>query len=86
MGSLHFGLRQRSGHVANMEARRHDPTASVSTDDTANEKSEIGNEDYAEVEASWVSMNGFSAFWAETEKRVDWRVSCWARRVTSTSA
>ncbi|KAJ5515061.1 CDR ABC transporter [Penicillium fimorum] len=42
----------QESHVAHMEARRHDPTASVSTDDTANEKSEVGNEEYGEVEVT----------------------------------
>ncbi|KAJ5385507.1 CDR ABC transporter [Penicillium concentricum] len=42
----------QESHVAHMEARRHDPTASVSTDDTANEKSEVGNEEYSEVEVT----------------------------------
>ncbi|KAJ5961268.1 CDR ABC transporter [Penicillium vulpinum] len=32
-------------HIAMMESRRHEPTDSVSTDDTANEKSEAGNEE-----------------------------------------
>ncbi|KAJ5834093.1 CDR ABC transporter [Penicillium robsamsonii] len=42
----------QESHVAHMEARRHDPTASVSTDDTANEKSEVGNEEYREAEVT----------------------------------
>ncbi|CAI7608425.1 unnamed protein product [Penicillium glandicola] len=43
----------QESHIANMEARRHDPTASLSsTEDTANEKSEVGNEDYAEAEVT----------------------------------
>ncbi|KGO76641.1 CDR ABC transporter [Penicillium italicum] len=39
-------------HVANVEARRHDPTYSVSTDDIAHEKSEIGDEEYTEAEVT----------------------------------
>ncbi|KAJ5458361.1 CDR ABC transporter [Penicillium sp. IBT 31633x] len=43
----------QEAHAANMEARRHDPTASVSsTEDTANEKSEVGNEEYIEAEVT----------------------------------
>ncbi|KAJ5774780.1 CDR ABC transporter [Penicillium paradoxum] len=39
-------------YAATVEARRHDPSASVSTDDTANEKSEVGNEEYIEAEVT----------------------------------
>ncbi|KAJ5581724.1 hypothetical protein N7535_000344 [Penicillium sp. DV-2018c] len=36
----------------NTEARRHEPTASVSTDETANEKGEVGDEEYIEAEVT----------------------------------
>ncbi|KAJ5789156.1 uncharacterized protein N7518_006167 [Penicillium psychrosexuale] len=53
LGTLDPGTQDgEDSHSANMEARRHDPTASVSTDDTANEKGEIGNEDYTEAEVT----------------------------------
>ncbi|KAG0158600.1 hypothetical protein PDIDSM_66760 [Penicillium digitatum] len=42
----------QESHVANMEARRHDPTASVNTEDTANEKSEVGDEKYTDAEVT----------------------------------